>query len=118
MIRKLLYTILGFTVGSVAARLIARHSHRVEYDKPGDWFESYANDWDSAHGEIADPDDVRSGFVRGQVSRLWIWVTETPEWDHGWFTARGGEFPENWVPYQYLVDHGVADDDGMWLPGL
>jgi hypothetical protein len=120
MLRSAFLAVVGAVVGAIAA-VVYLASTVVEVPQPiapGRWFTSYLRDWMKSH-EITDEDDATSGLVLGAESGEWIWVTNTPEWDRGWFEERGVGFPARWVPYAALEDLEPHDDgDTIRLPGL
>lgn len=67
--------------------------------KPGAWFCYYLGDYMTQHpGEnvvSSSPVELRDG--------TFMWATNTPEWDRGWFGLRGHEFPNRWMPYNDLA---------------
>lgn len=71
---------------------------------PGAWYCYYLGDYMTEHPGVT---QVRSPPVELRNGSF-IWATETPEWDRGWFEKRGWEFPAQWIPYSQL--------EGMTIP--
>lgn len=115
--------VTGLASVFIVASLLRQQKH-IEFTslepfdvQPGPWFQAYLADWMIAH-DLSDPDLATSGLARGMTSGDYIWVTETPEWDRGWFNAHGWEFPAKWVPFQYLAMAEGEPGGPCYLRGL
>lgn len=73
--------------------------------QPGPWFGKYARDWARARNIREDEvyDHITSAVIDG--TNGYIFATETPEWDRGWFNKNGWEFPRRWIPMSALDDY-------------
>lgn len=91
-------------LGGFAALIYHRYFSLKDFDPvPGPWFDEYMEDWRVAHNIPKNEIRARqsSGIVKGR-NGTFIYATDTPEWDRGWFESRGYHFPARWVTFESL----------------
>lgn len=100
--------IVYYLAGAILTALVCLIHHRYfslrEFEVvPGAWFDEYLEAWRVAHDIPKDEIGARlsSGIVKGR-NGTYIFVTDTPEWDRGWFESRGYHFPTRWVTFESL----------------
>lgn len=60
----------------------------------GDWWPRYYAAWIDTHGATRDETGLKPAtWCRDDDYHEW-WVTDTPEWDHEWFTLQGVKPPK------------------------
>ena len=102
---KLVYSALGFLAATVLGHFVQRWLADHDFNglttpdlRPGPWYCYYMGDYLAAHPEVT---AVKSAVVELEDG-VFVWATDTPEWDRGWFASRGWEFPDMWIPYDEL----------------
>lgn len=56
------------------------------------WIDEYEKSWRAAYPGY----EPQSCFVRDEKG-YWVWVTNTPQFDRGWFDKKGWQFPAAWI---------------------